>query len=173
MVYNFVNSKKNFLAKKDKSNKGGIDEQIALLCEAINARDDCFSTSSCSGRMVLVRDALKKGKGLFLFRTHDILEFDSFKKILQEVAGQEQETVMFKQEPCLLVVSCKDAQTQEWLFNQARNNGWKKSGMLSLNKKFLVELMSTGGMEFPIINKGKVLVSDEFLEVVIKKSNQK
>tara|TARA_Y100000310_G_C20676511_1_gene813391 strand:+ start:99 stop:668 length:570 start_codon:yes stop_codon:yes gene_type:complete len=171
-MFNFESTKKDILGKRDKSNVGNWDDHIVELCDLINASDDYFTTSSCSGRITLVEDIDKKAPGVFLFRTHEKVEFDELKKGLLEVAAQVSEgIVMFKQEPCLVVVSCRDRDSQWRLFSEARNNGWKKSGILSLDRKLLVELMSSENISFPVVKDGKILVDDEFLKVVIDKSN--
>ena len=172
MVYNFENSKKSILGKEDKSSIGEVDSKIVGLCDVVNKRDDMFTTSSCSGRVVLIRDAEKKGKGMFLFRSHELISFEGLKSEVERVASENSDgLVMFKQEPCLLVVSCKDDEVRDWLFGIARNNGWKKSGVMG-GKKRLVELMSTGMLEFPVVKGGKILVDDSFLKVVVERANR-
>jgi len=173
MVFNFVNSKKMALGKGDKSSIQGVDGPIAGLCDKINKSDDYFTTSSCSGRMVLIKDSEKKGPGLFLFRSHNLVGFDELRDAIDELVEKKVEgVVLFKQEPCLVVVSCKDTHSQWKLFSKARNNGWKKSGILSVDKKRLVELMSSENISFPIIKDGKVLVDEGFLKLVLKKGNE-
>ncbi len=173
MTFNFNNSKKMALGKNDKSNIKGIDELIFKLCEKINSNEKYFTTSSCSGRIVLIKDEIKKKPGLFLFRFHSKINFSELKKGLDKLIKKKVKgMIMFKQEPCLVVVSCKDSKSQWKLFSAARNNGWKKSGILSLDKKRLVELMSSENISFPIYRNGKVLVDDEFLKIVLKKANE-
>ncbi|MAH07627.1 hypothetical protein CMI38_05260 [Candidatus Pacearchaeota archaeon] len=171
-MYNFDNSKKSILGKEDKSSIGEVDSRIVGLCDVVNGRDDMFTTSSCSGRVVLIRDSDKKESGLFLFRSHELISFEELKREIERVAGEVSSgMVMFKQEPCLLVVSCKDDGVMDWLFGIARNNGWKKSGVLG-GKKRLVELMSSGSLEFPVAKDGRVLVDDSFLKVVVERANR-
>ena len=176
MAFNFDNSKKLALVKKDKSNKKAIDKKIKSLCEKINSNKNYFTTSSCSGRIVLIIDEEKKKPDLFLFRTHNKINFINLKKEIDKCKNKNlnrimNKTVYFKQEPCILVVSCRDKENQWKLFSKAKNNGWKKSGILSLDKKLLAELMSTENISFPVINKGKLLVGDDFLKIVVKKAN--
>ncbi len=176
MAFNFDNSKKLALIKKDKSNKKAIDKKIKSLCEKINSNKNYFTTSSCSGRIVLIIDEEKKKPDLFLFRTHNKINFINLKKEIDKCKNKNlnrimNKTVYFKQEPCILVVSCRDKENQWKLFSKAKNNGWKKSGILSLDKKLLAELMSTENISFPVINKGKLLVGDDFLKIVVKKAN--
>ena len=171
-MYNFNNSKKVFLEKKDKSNKQSWDNRIINLCNKINSKNDYFTTSSCSGRIVLLKDEKKKKPGLFLFRTHKKITFSQLKKELQKASLEKiKGIVLFKQEPCLLSVSSRNKESQLQLFNKARNNGWKKSGILSIDRKFLVELTSTENISFPVLNDGKILVDDNFLEIIVKKAN--
>ena len=167
-MYNFNNSKKSILSKKDKSNKGELDSKIVRLCQIINKNKDYFTTSSCSGRIKLIIDINKKKPDLIIFRTHDKI---SLKELKKQLLIKNKDTIYFKQEPCFVVVSSRNSKKQWELFNLARNNGWKKSGILSLDKKLLIELMGTENISFPIMKKGKLLVDDEFLKIVIKKAN--
>jgi tRNA(Phe) wybutosine-synthesizing methylase Tyw3 len=94
------------------------------------------------------------------------------KKGILDAAEKIQEgIIMFKQEPCLVVISCRNKDKQWKLFSQARNNGWKKSGILSLDKKLLIELMSSENISFPIIKDGEILIDDKFLEIILEKAN--
>lgn len=172
MPFNFENSKKVFLAKKDKSSIQQIDQKIRSLCEKINKKENYFTTSSCSGRITLLQDEEKKLPNLFLYRTHNKITFKNFKKILQETAKKSRGTILFKQEPALLVISCKNQDAQWKLFQLARNNGWKKSGILSMDKKNLIELFATENIMLPIIKNKKILADDEFLKIIVKKANQ-
>ena len=52
MTFNFDSTKKDILNKKDKSNIGFIDGKISKLCNLINSKEDYFTTSSCSGRII-------------------------------------------------------------------------------------------------------------------------
>jgi len=171
-MFNFESTKKDILGKTDKSNVGGIDKPILELCESINASNDYFTTSSCSGRITLIDDREKKAPDVFLFRSHKKVELDELKKGLNQASEKVSSgLVFFKQEPCLIVVSSRDKDKQWELFNYARNNGWKKSGILSMDRKMLVELMSVENISFPVVKDGEILVSDEMLKIVLEKAN--
>ena len=58
------------------------------------------------------------------------------------------------------------------LLNLAKLAGWKKSGIISSEKRFIVEMFGTGKLEFPIIKNEKILIDDEFLKIVLKKANE-
>jgi len=177
MVFNFDNNKKNILNKKDKSNKESWDKPIVKLCDKVNSMKDYFTTSSCSGRIVLIIGNERKMPGLFLFRTHEKVSFEVLKEEIEKACEKSKdcggggEMISFKQEPCVLTISCRDLESQRKLFDIARNNGWKKSGIVSTDRKFMLELMSTENISFPVINNGKILVDDEFLRIVVGKAN--
>ena len=52
----FLQRKKDILSKKDKSHIGKWDEKIVGLCEKINKSDKYYTTSSCSGRVIMIFD---------------------------------------------------------------------------------------------------------------------
>src|SRR3989344_9321387 len=173
MTFNFAHSKKIALEKKnDKSSIGFWDKEISGLCEKINKKKDYYTTSSCSGRIVLIKGKEKKEKGLFLFRTHNKINFKQLKKELENLKNTK-ELIYFKQEPCLVVIACNSSEKQQEILNKARNAGWKKSGIITIINKRIVELMSTEKISFPIMNKGEILVNDNFLKLIIKESNRK
>ena len=77
---NFKKEKRQFLSKPDKSSKGSIDPQIKPLLDEINKRKEYYTTSSCAGRVVLMKDAPKKRGGAFVFASHDPMRFSQIKK---------------------------------------------------------------------------------------------
>ena len=171
----FNQRKKAILTKKDKSSIGKWDEKIIKLCNKINSLDDYYTTSSCSGRVVLMIDKEKKDRKLFLKIYHKLISFSQLKKDLIEVASTKELSnlnIKFKQEPCILHVACRNFDVALNILKKAQSSGWKKSGIISANKNYIVELNGTHKLEFPIISKGKILVSDDYLKLIIKKSNE-
>ena len=53
----FDKQKQSCLAASDLSRKGSIDSDILSLAALINNHGDMFTLSSCSGRVVLLREA--------------------------------------------------------------------------------------------------------------------
>ncbi|MBU0958929.1 MAG: hypothetical protein KKB31_03205 [Nanoarchaeota archaeon] len=184
-MLNFEKLKQRALSKEDKSSKANQrfalnrpsvanpkeywDYKIRALCESINSKEEYYTTSSCSGRVVLIEDEDKKGPGLFYFVSHDKITLKELKKELGRIKKGD---VRFKQEPCILHVACKTLNDAQKLLKKAQSAGWKRSGIISSKEGFVCELMSTEKLEFPIISNGKILVGDDFLKIVIKKSNE-
>ena len=170
MTSNFSQRKKDILSKIDKSSKGDCDSKIFRLCEAINKLDSYYTTSSCAGRVVILIDQNKKAPNLFKFVTHDLIDFDNFYKYLPK--DQAKLDLKFKQEPCILHVACENLDDAKKLLRKAQVAGWKRSGIISSGDRLMLELNATDKLEFPLMQKGRILVSDEFLKVVIKKANE-
>lgn len=170
----FLKRKKDILSKQDKSSKGFWDKHIESLCEKINVSDDCYTTSSCSGRVVLMIDQDKKEGGLLLNVSHELISFEWLKKALDKILKESDRQIKFKMESCALHVACKTLEKAQELYDKAKLAGWKKSGIIaSSGSRIMIEMSSTEKLEFPIINDGKVLVDDEFLKLIVEEANKK
>jgi len=167
----FERRKKNQLDKIDKSDKSSWDKPMLKLMEKINKNPNHYTTSSCSGRIVLIKESDKKKEGLFLFRTHDKVSMNELKKELSRIkyAG----LIYFKQESCILHVACKSLSNTQELLDLGKLAGWKKSGIISSNKRFVCELMGSEYISLPIMNNRKILVSENYLKLVTKEANKK
>ena len=163
----FNQRKKDVLFKVDKSSIGEWDERIIGLCGIINSGENYYTTSSCSGRIIVMKDVEKKQSGLFYFVSHDKLKFGNF---VEEVQKINQGNYKFKQVPVILHVACRDLENAKSLLEKGQEAGFKRSGIISFGKNIVVELNATEMIEFPLIEEGKLIVSEEFLKIVICKS---
>jgi tRNA wybutosine-synthesizing protein 3 len=170
---NWGESKTNQLNMKDNSDIGKWDKKIKKLCDKINKNKSYYTTSSCAGRIVLIKQNEKKKPGLFLFRSHEKVRFSQIKKELNNTLRKEKGNVYFKQEPCVLAVACKNLKDAQNLINKAKLAGWKNSGIMSSSKRFVCEMRSTEKIELPLINKGKILVNENYLKLLLQESNKK
>ncbi len=163
----FDQRKKDILSKEDKSSKGDWDKRIISLCDKLNSMDNYYSTSSCSGRIIVMKDEEKKGPGLFEFVSHDLVDFDKFSEDIIGFKGN----LKFKQDSVILHVACRELSDAKKLLDKGLKSGFKKSGIISLGKNIIVELNLSDKLEFPLIENGKLLVEKEFLKKVIDKAN--
>jgi len=172
MVDNFLQRKTDVLSKLDKSSVGKWDKQIISLCNKINKKENFYTTSSCSGRAMLMIDQEKKGENLFLFVSHNKI---TFKQLKEEVlkSAKKKKNIKFKLEPCILHVACKTMEDTKVLFEKGKGAGFKRLGIIGTSHGFTFELNSTEKLEFPIIQKGKILIDDNFLKLIVKDANSK
>jgi tRNA wybutosine-synthesizing protein 3 len=159
----FEQRKKDILSKEDKSNIGGWDKHIWELCNKINSLDNYYTTSSCSGRIMIIVDQDKKSPNLFEFVSHNQIK---------ELKIPREGDHKFKQEPPILHIACKDTNSAKIILNKIRDAGWKRAGIISLGKNIIIEVLGTDKIEFPLVKNGKLLVDEDFLELVIEKSNK-
>ncbi len=109
---------------------------------------------------------------MFVFRSHEKTSFDELINALNAAASKK-ETLIYKQEPVILHVCCADLDSAEKLLNNARESGWKNSGIMSTRGRIVLELRSTEYLALPIMLTGKILVKDEFIKILLKESNRR
>jgi len=153
----FENNKKTFLAKTDKSKKGDIDEKILPLVSKINSSKDYYTTSSCAGRIMVVKAAEKKNEAEWLFVSHDVVK---------ELKLVSEPNAWFKFEPPILHVCCRNLDFAQKLLDIARPL-FKLSGIISTSK-LIVEIRGTDRIEAPILG-----MTQEYLDSLVGIANSK
>jgi len=166
---NFLNEKRQFLRKPDKSSVHEIDKAILPLVKLINSKENYCTTSSCAGRIILIKDTGKKQENAFVFRSHKPVSLNEIKKALNDVNCKE--TIYLKHEPCIMHIACRGLEDAYSLVAIARNAGWKKSGIIS--RRNVVEMVSTENLAAPAACNGKILVSDAYLKFIVNECNKK
>ncbi len=97
----FAQRKRDVLSKTDKSYKKSWDRKIIGLCEKINSLENYYTTSSCSGRIVLMINQDKKEKDLFLRVYHNKINFSELKKALNNLLSSETREIDFSEQTSL------------------------------------------------------------------------
>jgi tRNA wybutosine-synthesizing protein 3 len=166
----FEQQKNAQLTKVDKSFKQSWDKPILNLCKAINNNKNYYTTSSCSGRVTLLKAEDKKQAGLLLETWHEQI---TFRKLKESIEKNKANSLTFKQEPAILHIAARTLEEAQKLHDSAKQSGWKHCGIISFGKRIVIELSNTEKLEFPLTQKGKILVSDEFLKIIVKESNKR
>lgn len=166
----FQQRKNDVLSKSDKSSIGKWDKKILKLCKKINSLENYYTTSSCSGRILVMQDKEKKAPNLFELISHNTIDYENFMKSLPKKFYNL--NFKFKQEPLILHIMCKDLESAKKLLKSAQLSGWKRSGIIFAEKRIAVELLSTEKLEFPLVYDGELLVNEKFLKIVLKKANE-
>lgn len=174
----FELDKKNILGKIDKSQKGSIDKDIQKLADLINSKDEYYTTSSCSGRIVVIAlpESGRKDEAEWLLVKHGPVTFEEVVDVLVDEKTEElksEKDIWLKQEGMILHVCCKNIEAAEKLVNLAKNSGFKRTGMISVNKRYVVEIVSTENVSTIIAKKGNLLISYDYLRSLLKECNKK
>ena len=168
----FNKKKQEILQKEDKSSKGSVDEKIKELCVTINKSPNFVTSSSCAGRILLVKSFENKNKQpkAWIWVTHNLATKEEVSAALKNY--KEKEPLTFKQESAILHIYCKSLEHAEQFIEVARNSGFKRAGIITTKKHIVIEIICLEQLAVPIFDK-KILVTEEYLGYIIKEANRK
>ena len=161
----FEKLKQDVLGKEDKSRIGEIDKDILELVNKINVSEDYFTTSSCSGRIVL-QTGEKKTEIEWIKVSHDEVDLEWVKS-----TELPERLMWFRMEPAILHVACRSVEKAQELLDKVQPI-FKKSFIQTTRNKVLVEIKGSGYVEAPVADK-KWLVDDNYLQILIEEANKK
>ncbi|XP_032843579.2 tRNA wybutosine-synthesizing protein 3 homolog [Tyto alba] len=174
----FGRRKAQRLARADGSRKGGLDERAAAVVRLLNGRARFCTASSCSGRLVLAQGSaadansseIQKKNCTWLMVTHETCTQGDVMTALEKATGD----AVFKFEPFVLHVLCQELQDAQLLHSVAINSGFRNSGItVGRGGKITMAVRSTHCLEVPLTHKGKLMVSEEYIEFLIHIANRK
>ncbi|XP_026535125.1 tRNA wybutosine-synthesizing protein 3 homolog isoform X2 [Notechis scutatus] len=152
----FKRWKEQRLSRADASRKGSVDEPIEEIVRLLNSRETFCTTSSCSGRVVVLEQPPAAPPAAFT--------------ALQKAAAD----AIFKFEPFVLHVQCQDLEDAQLLHTVSIEAGFRNSGItVSRKGKIMMAVRSTHCLEVPLTQKGRLMVSEEYVDFVIQVANQK
>ncbi|XP_036301521.1 tRNA wybutosine-synthesizing protein 3 homolog isoform X2 [Pipistrellus kuhlii] len=139
------------LSKADLSRKGSVDEDVAELVQLLNGQEQFFTTSSCAGRILLLDGNIngfevQKQNCCWLLVTHKPCVKDDVIVALKKANGD----AILKFEPLILHVQCRELQDAQ-----------------------ILAVRSTHGLEVPLSHKGKLMVTEEYIDFLLETANQK
>lgn len=182
------------LGKADKSAKASWDEKTLELCERLNSSGDYYTTSSCSGKCVMIEERTGKNGDYYLWTNHGLITFEEVNDVIKQleagcrkldantinggirdgaVRKSRGGLIKFKCDPPAIFVCCRDIDVARGLLLLVKDCGFKQSGIVITNKIIGVEIKSGERLEFPIVNDGKLLVDSDYLKLVIELVNRK
>jgi tRNA wybutosine-synthesizing protein 3 len=187
-INNFASEKEIELGKLESIlAKGLIDSKILPILNIINSNLDYYSTSSCSGRVLIIALAHPgaKVKSMILGKWHDKL----IKKDLVDCMKNWDKypyLYLLAQAP-ILHITTHDLEKATHLRNLGDSAGFKYSAIRSIkqikkknkeknlptfnNIRITVELLSTERLNVPLGFNGNIYVEDEYLDLIIRLSN--
>ncbi len=154
---------------------GKVDERFIPFCKWIAENRDYFTSSCCSGRILLlaVPDSGSKKDAYFHRAWHRAISPEELKEGLDS-ASVEGGELWFKMEGFILHIGCKNLKNAEKIMELKAKAGIKRGGIIVAKPgKFIVELVSSQGIALPIKRGGKVLVGDDYLGDLLERANEK
>ncbi len=168
-----MQNKKEALEKYEKAKKDGrIDEDIISLLDIINSSSVFYTTSSCSGRIVIlnVPEIGDKKNAIFLGKWHRPVGIKEIRSALNKY--ERNDLFMLMQSPIIHIV-CKDLGYANALIKESLKCGFKYTSIKNITENgVLVEILSTENLHIPLGKDGKILVGDKEIEFFLEIANK-
>ena len=150
-----------------------VDRQAISLCLFLEKTKNYFTSSTCSGRIVLLKVNKQETKqdSAFIAKWHSATTIE---KIWTALLGKTTGEIWFKQEPFILHIGCMDFENAKSLLQIAKECGIKRAGINSAKEgKFMLELIGAQNIAFPVKKSGKILFEKKQLKYIVKRANEK
>ncbi|MBA7536440.1 hypothetical protein ES705_28704 [subsurface metagenome] len=156
---------------------GGADEEVAGIIEKINGFEGFFTTSSCSGRIALIRlpEIGAKREAEFIGKWHRAVTKE---EVLEAIKTTEKGEIWLLSQSPILHVACRSLEKAKTLLRIAIESGFKYSGIKAIsnsnskdNGKVVVEILSTERMDVPLGKDGMTFCSESYMEFILSKAN--
>lgn len=130
---------------------GKVDKKIIKLLEFLNAQKGIVTTSSCSGRILLLKIKKNKKDAKKFFVWHDKVKEKEFLNILKKIKNKK--LFWLRVEPFILHILTENIEDAKKILFAMKNAGIKRGGInyISQNsKKITIEVMGHGQIILPI-----------------------
>ncbi|MFO8132931.1 MAG: hypothetical protein R6U10_03210 [Thermoplasmatota archaeon] len=168
----FLQAKEQAMARLEKDIENGeVDEPALPVLEQLNAIEDFYTTSSCSGRIVVmeVPTVGDKRGARFLGSWDGAVSVDDIRTALRKASEGE---LWLLAQPPIFHVAAALVDRAQMLVSLARESGFKQSSIKSLGDPVMVEVGSTEEMDVPLGRDGVLLCSDAYLELLVSIANE-
>ncbi|MEM4257094.1 MAG: hypothetical protein QXD98_01915 [Candidatus Diapherotrites archaeon] len=150
--------------------QGKVDPQIVSLCEFVKSTKNYFTSSSCSGRILLIEKlGVRKIDNFFHRKWHREI---SKSELLEALDVQTFGELWFRVDPFILHLGCVDLESAVIALNAMKKAGVKRGGIIVAEpEKFLIEFQGTNVMSFPIKVNEVLLANDLLIDNLVLKAN--
>jgi len=172
-------SNRSFLQAKEKAmetlkkamENNEVDKKAIPIIEKLNGIDEFFTTSSCSGRIVIMElpSIGNKIDARFLGKWDDKIKIQDIKNALENAEKGE---IWMLAQPPIFHVSASDVNAASKLIKVAKQSGFKNSGIRSIGKRVTVEVRSTEEVDVPLGIDGKLLCDEKYLSLLVSIANE-
>lgn len=166
------NPGRHFVQAKEQAIRGGeVDEPALPILRQVNAIEDLYTTSSCSGRIVILEvPAVGDKRGAsFLGSWDDEVSLSEVRTALQQASHGE---IWLLAQPPIFHAAVASLERAQSLVSLARESGFKQSSIKSIGSSVMLELGSTEEMDVPLGRDGVLLCSDAYLELLVSIANE-
>lgn len=150
---------------------GEVDGGALPIIEKLNGIEEFFTTSSCSGRIVIMETPSPGNKieARFLGKWDEKVELGEVIHALENAKNGE---IWMLAQPPIFHVSAASMEKASELLKVAKQSGFKDSGIKHVGERIVIEIRSTEEMDVPIGMDGKVMCSREYLSLTVSIANE-
>jgi len=167
----FIEKKRIAMEKlRDAVKNKKVDSKIMGILEKINKMNEYFTTSSCAGRIILLKlpEAGDKKNAVFIGKWHEKVVAEEIMRLIECLDDE----IWFMVNPPIIHVGCKTMKDVKALLTVANQSGFKHSSIKSVGKIVFVEILSTERMDVPICFKGRMPVDEEYIRILVEIANK-
>ena len=168
----FLDGKKSALEQLTKATSAKqVDLGIQPILNIINNSDEFYTTSSCFGRIVILEIPTigNKKEAKFLGKWHRSIALNDLLSAIKK--AKEGQLWILSQSPIIHIAAISDNAADK-ILKIAIACGFKNSGLKSIGKRIVIEILSTERLDAPIGKNGKVFCNNEHLDLLVKISNE-
>ena len=167
----FQNNKKIVLQKlNEEIINGRVDNKVIPILEMINSIPEYYTTSSCAGRILLLElpELGDKKHAVFLGRWHHKVSRD---EIIYASSKASSGSIWLLAQSPIFHITAEDLKSADKLLKIGYAAGFKHSCLKNIDKRIIVELITTERLDVPIGRDGIILCNEEHLDFIIENSN--
>lgn len=168
----FLDNKKNALSKLKKAQKENkVDPGILSILNVINNSEDYYTSSSCYGRTVLLEipNIGNKKAAKFLGKWHRTIDTN---EVISSLKNAESGQLWLLSQSPIIHITSKTNNAADKILKTAIACGFKNSGLKSIEKRIVVEILSTERLDAPVGEDGTLFCNRDHLKLLIKISNE-
>ncbi len=179
MNTNLIDSRFSMLKKhhtktlQDAISKDLVDTPVIPFLLEVITIPDIYTSSSCSGRLLLLRGDEEENKkaSSFVNRYHRLVTYGEIKR---DIDNFNTGYLWLKIEPFIFHFATKGYNKAKQILDFSRERGLKKAGIISAKEgRFTCEVTHTVFLSTLIKIDKKQLVSDDYLKTIIEIANKK
>ena len=151
--------------------QGKMDSQMVKLCEFTAETKNFFTSSCCSGRIVLLEKRGNRKIDTFFHRKwHRKIKIEELLEGFKESTKGE---LWLKVDPFILHLGCVDLEHAKKVLEAMKKAGVKRGGIIVAEPgKFLIEFQGTESMSIPLREKKKKLAGEDYIRALLPRANK-
>ncbi len=150
-----------------------MDMAFEPLCRFISEQKNYFTSSSCSGRIMLLstlKDENKKDAH-FHKKWHSTVKIE---ELWEWIEKKTTGVLWFKVNPLILHIGCVDLEKAKKILEIMKLAGIKRGGIIVVKKdKILIEFQGSQEMSLPVKEENQIIIEKKFMKKMLEYANKK